>query len=239
MQKHILDAEDAPVAAKRHLGVVDLAALMGRGEEVLLAVLDPFDRALKPHRHPGQHDLLRVEQHDLGSEAAAHERRDHPHLPFAKAKHPSEPGAQEHRRLCGVPHRQPVSLAVPVGHDAARLDRRRRTAVIDEPSPHHMGGLRQRRRVVPLGLVHMGGDVLAYVVVDKRRRRIERRFEIDHRRQRLDVDRDVGEGIFRHLAAHRNHHRQRLADVPHLVAGERDLGALVEGQSGDRRRRHQ
>src|SRR6266478_1791900 len=70
MQKHVLDAEDAPIAAERHFGVVDLAALMGGGKEVLPAVLDPFDRALKAHRGPGQHHLLRVEQHDLGSEAA-------------------------------------------------------------------------------------------------------------------------------------------------------------------------
>ncbi|HEX9524657.1 MAG TPA: hypothetical protein VF949_16885, partial [Reyranella sp.] len=79
----------------------------------------------------------------------------------------------------------------------------------------------------------MGGDVLAHVVMDARRRRIKRRFEIDDRRQRLDVNRDIGEGVFRHLAALRNHHRKRLANVAHLVAGERDLGALVKGDPGD------
>jgi hypothetical protein len=89
VEEHVLDADDAAAAVERDLGIVNLAALMGGGEEVLAAVLDPFDRASERHRRPRQQHLLRIEQHDLGAEAAAHERRDHPHLAFAQAEHGS------------------------------------------------------------------------------------------------------------------------------------------------------
>ena len=46
MQEDVLDAEDAAVARKRNLGVMDLAALLGGGEKMLEPVLDPFDRRL-------------------------------------------------------------------------------------------------------------------------------------------------------------------------------------------------
>ena len=75
--------------------------------------------------------------------------------------------------------------------------------------------------------------------MDQGRRCRERLFEIDHRRQGIDVDDDVGERVLGEMAALRHHHRQGLADMAHLVLGERHLGAQVEGDAGDRRRRHQ
>jgi hypothetical protein len=44
VQEDVLDPENAAVVIERHLGLVDLAALLGGGEEVLAPVLDPFDR---------------------------------------------------------------------------------------------------------------------------------------------------------------------------------------------------
>ena len=72
----------------------------------------------------GSSHLLRIEQHDLRPEAAADERRDHPHLALAEAQHAGEPVAQEDRRLGGVPHGELAGARIPAGHDAARLDRR-------------------------------------------------------------------------------------------------------------------
>ena len=114
VQEHVLDAEDAAVGGERHLGVVDLAALMGGGEEMLEPVLDPFDRPVELHRHPRQQHLLGIEHHDLRAEAAADERRDHPHLPLAQAQHAGEPVAQEHRRLGRVPDRELIGARVPL-----------------------------------------------------------------------------------------------------------------------------
>ena len=132
VQEHVLDAEDAAVARKRDLGVVGLAALLGRGEKMLEPVFDPFDRAIELHRRPRDHHLFGIEQHDLRPEAAADERRDHPHLPLAQAEHPGKPVAQEHRRLRRVPHRELIGARVPIGDDAARLDRRGGAVIVVE-----------------------------------------------------------------------------------------------------------
>jgi len=168
VQEHVLDAEDAAVAGERDLGVVHLAALLGGGKEVFTSVLDPFDRAAELHRRPRQQHFLWIEQHDLGAETAAHERGDHPHLALAQAEHGGKAAAQEHRRLCGVPHRQLVGAGVPMGDDAAGLDRIGGAAIISEPPADHVGGLRHRRRVIALGLADVGGDIGAEVVMDQR-----------------------------------------------------------------------
>jgi hypothetical protein len=74
--------------------------------------------------------------------------------------------------------------------------------------------------------------------VHARRSILQRPLEIDYDRQRLEVDDDVRERILGEVAARRDHQRQRLADMPHLVLGERNLGALIERDPLDRRRRH-
>src|SRR5208282_5366309 len=71
VQKHVLDADDAAVGGKRDLGVVGLAALLRCGKKMLESVLDPFDRAVELYRRPRNHNLFRIEQHDLRPEAAA------------------------------------------------------------------------------------------------------------------------------------------------------------------------
>ena len=58
---------------------------------MLEPVLDPFDRAIEPHRDPGQRDLFRIEHHDFWPEAAADKGRDDAHLPLAEARMPAKP----------------------------------------------------------------------------------------------------------------------------------------------------
>ena len=67
----------------------------------------------------------------------------------------------------------------------------------------------------------------------------ERGLEIDDRVERLIADEDLGNGILGNVATFGHHHDHRLADVADLVFGKRHLGALVEPNSLDRRRRHQ
>ena len=86
VQEHVLDAENTAVARQRDLGIVGLAALMGRGEEMFEPVFDPFDRTIELHRRPRNDHLFGIEQHDLRPEAAADKRRDDAHLPFAQGR---------------------------------------------------------------------------------------------------------------------------------------------------------
>ncbi len=239
VQEDVLDAEDAAVARKRNLGVMDLAALLGGGEKMLEPVLDPFDRAIQPHRDPGQRDLFRIEHHDFRPEAAADKGRDDAHLPFAEAEDAGQAVADEHRRLRRVPDRHVLAARVPLRHHAARLDRGRNAVLIAETALQDQMRLSGRAAVVALGLVDLRGDIGAEIVVHQRRAGAKRRFEIDHRRQRLEIDLDIVERVFGNVAALGNDDGERLADVADLVPGERHLGALVEDRARNRRWWHQ
>ena len=80
MQELVFNPDDAAVSCQCDLRVVDLRALLRGSEEMLGAILDPFDRPVQSDRQPGQQHFLEIEHHDLGTEAAADERRHHPHL---------------------------------------------------------------------------------------------------------------------------------------------------------------
>jgi hypothetical protein len=79
MQEVVVDPEDRPIGGHRELGIVDLLAFLGRGEEAFVTVLDPLHGPPELKRNPGQDDLLPVE-HDLRPEAATDERGDHADL---------------------------------------------------------------------------------------------------------------------------------------------------------------
>jgi len=239
VQEDVLDAQNAPVIGDRHFRVVNLSPLMGGGEEMLQPVLDPFDRPVQPHRHPRQQHLLGVEHHDLGTEAAADERRDHADLALVEPEHGGEAVADEHRRLGGIPDRHLVGAAVPLRHHAAGLDRRGDAMLIPQAALDDAIGLRRGGGIIALGLPDMGRDVGADVVVNQRRSRAQRFFQIDHRRELFELDIDIVERVLGDVTAFRDHDHQRLADVPDLVSGERHLGARVENNAVDRGRRHQ
>ena len=239
MQKHVLDAEDAAVGRQRDFGIVGLAALMRGGEEMLEPVLDPFDRAIEFSRRPRDHHLLGIEQHDLRAEAAADKRRDHAHLPLAHAQHGGKPVAQEYRRLRRVPDRELISARIPIGDNAARLDRRRRAVIVVEAAGDDAIGLGTRGGVVAAALPDMGGDIAAHVIVDGRGRAAASFFKIDDGGERFKLDGNVAERILGEVAAVRQHDGERLADMADFVLGERHLRALIEDRVLDRRRRHE
>ncbi len=239
VQERVLDPEDAAVARQRDLRVVDLAALLGRGEEVLGTVLDPFDRLLEPEGEPGDQHLLGIEHHDLGAEAAADEGRHEPHLVLGEPEHGREAVAHRDRRLGRVPDRQLLDPCVPLRHDATVLDRRRGAAVVGEAAADHHVGLRPRRLVVPLLLGHIRCDIRAHVLVHQRHPGLQGLLELHHGRQRLVVDVDVLQRVLGHVAGHGHDQCHRLADMAHLAVGQRDLRPLVENHPLDRRRRHQ
>jgi hypothetical protein len=87
------------------------------------AVLDPLHRAAQAQRRPRHEDLLRIEQHHLGAEAAAHVGRHDLHLEFGQAEDPREAVLDRQRRLRGRPHLQHAGARVVLGGDAAPFDR--------------------------------------------------------------------------------------------------------------------
>ena len=73
--------------------------------------------------------------------------------------------------------------------------------------------------------------------MDAGRLRLQRCLEIGDRRQRLVLHDDIGRGVLGQVAALGNDQGHSLAAVADLVLGERHLGALVEHDIVDRRRR--
>ena len=96
-----------------------------------------------------------------------------------------------------------------------------------------------RLRVIALALHHVRGRVGLQMRMHQRRARRQRRFEIVHRVDRIDVDDDVGERVFRDVAALGHDHRDGLADVADFVLRQRQLRAAVEHVARHRRRIHQ
>ena len=123
--------------------------------------------------------------------------------------------------------------------DAAVLERGRGATVVEKAAADNRAGLRPGRRVVALALHDVRGGVGCQVLVHERRAWRQRFLEIDDRIQRLDVDDHVAHRVFGDVATLGDDHRDRLADVAHLVLGERPVRAGMEHQPGDRRRRHE
>jgi hypothetical protein len=69
------EAEDLAVLVHGHLGLRDVVAAMGVGQEGLGAVRGPLHGAAHLLGGPDAHGFFRVDE-DLGAEAAAHIRRD-------------------------------------------------------------------------------------------------------------------------------------------------------------------
>ena len=84
----------------------------------------------------------------------------------------------------------------------------------------------------------MSGDVAAHSVVHERGRLRQRLLQIDNSGQRIELDADVGKRILGQIAALRQDDGQWFADVTHFVFGERYLGALIEGDVLNWRRRN-
>jgi hypothetical protein len=239
VEKNILNAQNPSLRIERHFGVVDLRALVGGGEEVLRAVLDPLHRPAELDRHPGNQHLLGVEHHDLRAEAAADEGRDDPHLALREPEHRREAVADHHWRLRGVPDGEAIGFLVPLRHYAACFDGRRSPPVVEEAAPQDKMCALRGLRIVAARLAHVRRHIARDVVVHARRIGRESVLEVYHGRKRLVVDRDRGRRVFREITALGDDERHRLARVAHLVLGERHLRALVEERALDRRRRHQ
>ena len=156
---HDLDVEggDRAVALGAQLRVGDLVAtLMGDGH-VLGPSLDPLHRRPQFARGPAGQQLLAVDL-ELGAEATPHLGSDNPDVVLAQAEQERHEQAHEVRHLGRGPQGQRAGSVV--GENAARLDRRTGDAVVDEPAFDDHVGLRKAGLDVSSGqrpLMHLVG----------------------------------------------------------------------------------
>ncbi len=144
-------------------------------------------------------------------------------------------GAVGVRRLVAVVDVELPGLRVEVGDDAARLERRRVAARVDDVARDDRVGLGECAvgRLLVTGLPRGAREVVALsglVVADQRRVGVERLAGVHDRRQRLVLDVDQLQGVVGRVLVGRDDERDLLALEAHLVAGEHGLGVV-----GDRR----
>ncbi len=102
MNEVVIEGKHAALVIEANLDLVHLATLLVDRGEMLLAVLGPFDRVPQLHGCERDQQLVRVEEHDLRSEAPAHVWGDHVDVRFGKPEEHGEAASNRGRRLRGV-----------------------------------------------------------------------------------------------------------------------------------------
>ena len=170
-----VEAEDPALVVEADLDVVLLPALVGRGDEVLAAVLGELHRdAEGAGRHRDQ-QLLGPRVVDLHAEAAADVGRDHVDLAEVEAELGGDTAADTGRGLGRRPDRHPVDVGIPAGDGAAALERLAGRPLDGEVEAEGVGCRRDRGAGVAVLLLEPGADVAGHVVVDAGRGRRGRR----------------------------------------------------------------
>src|SRR5689334_10904064 len=81
-----LQAEDSSISFCSKFNMVDVTAAMNRGETVLAARFNPFDRFAESHRNKAHQRLFRIHV-QLGSKAPANLRSYDSEIVFRKSEH--------------------------------------------------------------------------------------------------------------------------------------------------------
>ena len=230
-----VDPEAGDLAVLRaHLGVHDVVAREAGGHQVLGAVLDPLDRHAGHDRAGDRADVAGIHRNLVAEAAADVVALDADHV-LGEPRDVRVDRAVRMRRLVAVVDVELAGLGIEVGDDAARLERRRMAARIDDVAFDNGVGLGERAvggRLVA-GLPGRAREVVALarlVVADQRRVGVERLAGVDDRRQRLVLDVDQLERVVRRVLVGRDHERDLLALEADLVAREHGLRVV-----GDRR----
>ena len=198
-------------------------------DEMLAPVLRPANRAAGLARHPGHRQLLGLE-HTFVAEAAAHIRRDHPHLPLVEPEEFRQAGADQMRHLGGGIDDKLARLLVPVGQRSLALHRVHalpRGGIF--PFDDDRRGLSQALDVA----VEEGGEeeVVAPFLMHQCRIGRTRLQRIDHGGKRVDLHLDTFGEVFGLGARRGDADRHAFADETDLVLGKRILvGGVVARQ---------
>ena len=190
--------QELAVRVERELGVRDVVASVGVGQERLAPLRGPLDRAIHPLARPHHRRLFRIEE-DLRAEAAADVGRDHAHLVLRQTEHERRhEQTLDVRILARDVERVRVVGAVVRRRCRARLDRVWDKTVVDDVELRDMRG--RRECGVDSGLVAKGPCVAVVprcALVNLCRAGRKRVYAVDDRGKRVVVDVDELRGVLR------------------------------------------
>ena len=206
------------LARARDLEVaIDFARVIGR-HQVLAAILDPFDRTADMAGRERDEEILGIKL-AAHAEAAADIELDHVDGLLGKAQHGREHATVEEQDLGGAENDKLLLRSIPFGDEAAGLQRHRGQAVTAKALAAGVLGLGESR----VGIARrdrVAHRAVAAARFEQQRLVACRRVAIRQRRQRCDIDIDRLEGVFSQRLGLRHNHRDRFADVAHLVLGD-------------------
>ena len=218
----VVDRENAPVAIDRGAHAMLLLARMIGGDQMLAAILDPFDRPLQAQRGDADQHVLRIDL-AANAEAAAD-------MPFKKV-HRRRTAAEHARDLVPVPMRH-LGGAVQFEHVAGGVIARDRAARLERHA--RMAADRQRCLDHRMRAAESGVDLAIALAHDRRLGgsaglEFARRFVgLQNGRQFLDVERDELGRVLGEIGIVREHGGDRLADITHKSVGEEPLAIRLQ-----------
>ena len=204
------------------------------GHQVLGAVLDPLDGYAGHDRTRDRADVARIDR-NLVAEAATDVLAHDPDHVLREPRDVRVDRAVGVRRLVSVVDVELPCFGVEVGDHAARLERRRMAAGIDDVAHRDGVGLGERAvgRFLIASFPGRAREVVALpdlVVADQRRVGVQRLAGVDNRGQRLVLDLDQLERVVRGVLVGRDHERDLLALEADLVAREHGLRVVGDGR---------
>ena len=200
-----------------------MVAGMRPGQQVLVAILDPAHRVIEFERQRGEDDFLRVEP-GLGAEPAADIGRNDAKPVLVDTESFGNRDANGMRRLGRAVDHDLVEPVIAVGQHGAAFHRRPRLPVHPVFALDDDLRIARRRLDVAAGDGALDEEVVAPMLMDERAAGVERCRCVDHCVEHLEVDDDAGGDVFRLGAGRRDAGGDRLADIAHLVGGERRPG---------------
>ncbi len=225
--------EEAAVFVQRQLGARDQVAAGIVAERHLRPRAGPFHRPADALRRPEHERELGIER-VARAVATADVARDHAEAGVRQAEGGRQLALEAvHALPAGIERVAPARRVI--GADGgARLHRHAGHAVVDDLQPRDMGRTGEGRRDglhVPLPVVdaEVARPVFPRPIVPQQRRvGFQRGQRIDHRRQGLQDHAHMLGGVLRLRRRLGHHHRDRLADPAHLVAGEQVYSRIVD-----------
>ena len=207
--------------------LVVLARMAGR-QQVLHPVLDPAHRRAEPDRDRGHRQLFWI-QVGLHAERAADIGHHHLDAMLVDADQLlGQEIALDVRPLTAGVEQQAPLRTIEHCQAAARLERRRRQPLHPvEPGQMHLGA-RHRGIELAEGARELHEVVARPAFVHQRCARFECGTRGRNHRQRLDVDFDLFNEVFRTRPARRHHRRDRLPDEAHPVGRQARIGRSLE-----------
>ncbi len=168
----------------------------------------------------------------LGAETAADVTADHPHLVVGDAERAAQGTLLDQDALAAGAQDVLAARRIVQADGGGRLEWQAGDPVVTQLHARHVGGAGERRldlrRVTALAVA---AEVVGRLVPDRRRAGLKRIGHADHGGQRLVVHPHQIGSLDGGGARFGDDHRHALADVTHLVNGERVVRRLGDGAS--------